>query len=209
MKTICVFGSSSEQIDRLYLESAEHLGAMLEKKGYGLIFGAGKFGVMGAVSRGMIAAGGKPVGVSPQFFVDLDVLRDDCEIVFTESMRERKAYMEDNSDAFIICPGGIGTFEEFFEVLTLKQLGRHAKAIVIYNVNGFYTPLLDLMQTAINDRFLAQDTSTLFTVAETEENVLGCVNIPLPDTPLASVSLTLRATWGGDPAAALFAFDVR
>ena len=128
---------------------------------------------MGAVSRGMIAAGGKPVGVSPQFFVDLDVLRDDCEIVFTESMRERKAYMEDNSDAFIICPGGIGTFEEFFEVLTLKQLGRHAKAIIIYNVNGFYTPLLDLMQTAISDRFLAQDTSTLFTVAETEDEVFA------------------------------------
>ena len=173
MKTICVFGSSSEQIDRLYLESAEHLGAMLEKKGYGLIFGAGKFGVMGAVSRGMIAAGGKPIGVSPQFFVDLDVLRDDCEIVFTPSMRERKAYMEDNSDAFIICPGGIGTFEEFFEVLTLKQLGRHSKAIVIYNVNGFYTPLLQLMQSAMDDRFLAQDTSTLYSVVETEDEVFA------------------------------------
>ena len=88
-------------------------------------------------------------------------------------MRERKAYMEDNSDAFIICPGGIGTFEEFFEVLTLKQLGRHSKAIVIYNVNGFYTPLLQLMQSAMDDRFLAQDTSTLYSVVETEDEVFA------------------------------------
>lgn len=173
MKTICVFGSSSEQIDKTYLESAEHLGGSLAQKGYSMIFGAGKFGVMGAVSRGMIAAGGKPIGVSPQFFVDLDVLRDDCEIVFTETMRERKAYMEDNSDAFIICPGGIGTFEEFFEVLTLKQLGRHSKAIVIYNVNGFYTPMLDLMQNAMRDRFLANDTATLYSIAATEDEVFA------------------------------------
>lgn len=173
MKTICVFGSSSEQIDKTYLGSAEHLGSSLAQKGYGMIFGAGKFGVMGAVSRGMIAAGGKPIGVSPQFFTEADVLRDDCEIVFTETMRERKAYMEDNSDAFIICPGGIGTFEEFFEVLTLKQLGRHSKAIVIYNVNGFYTPMLQLMQTAINGRFLAPETTTLYSVAGTEDEVFA------------------------------------
>jgi uncharacterized protein (TIGR00730 family) len=127
---------------------------------------------MGAVSRGMIAAGGKPVGVSPQFFVDLDVLRDDCEIVFTESMRERKAYMEDNSDAFIICPGGIGTFEEFFEVLTLKQLGRHTKPIIIYNYKGYYDELLAMMKASVEKNFMSDEVNKIYTVANTEEEVI-------------------------------------
>ena len=171
MNTVCVFGSSSESIDRAYLDSAEHLGESLAKKKIKLIFGAGKYGIMGAVSRGVLREGGEMLGVSPQFFAEHDVLADYSEIVFTESMRERKAYMEEHSDAFIICAGGIGTFEEFFEVLTLKQLGRHEKAIIIYNFKGYYTPLLEMMDAAMRDSFMAADTRKLYTVAETEEEV--------------------------------------
>ena len=173
MSTVCVFGSSSESIDKAYLDSAESLGESLAKRKIKLIFGAGKYGVMGSVSRGVLREGGEMTGVSPQFFTEHDVLVDYAEIVFTETMRERKAYMEDNSDAFIICAGGIGTFEEFFEVLTLKQLGRHQKPIVVYNYKGYYTPLLQMMEAAIRDKFMAEDTDTLYTVAETEEAVFA------------------------------------
>lgn len=173
MSTVCVFGSSSEAIDRRYLDAAYSLGAAICRRGEGMIFGAGKYGIMGAAARGYISEGGVPTGVSPYFFRERNVLLEECNLVFTDSMRERKAYMEDNSDAFVICAGGIGTFEEFFEVLTLKQLGRHQKPIVIYNYKGYYTPMLQMMETAIRDRFMAEDTDTLYSVAETEEEVFA------------------------------------
>lgn len=173
MDNICVFGSSSEKIDKIYLSTAEHLGAVLAKRGYGVIFGAGKFGVMGAVARGVAAEKGRLIGVSPRFFTEMDVLVDNAELVFTETMRERKAYMEDQSDAFIICAGGIGTFEEFFEVLTLKQLGRHEKPIIIYNVNGYYDPMLEMMNTSVKKAFMADDVNRLYTVADTEEEIFA------------------------------------
>ena len=123
---ICVFGSSSERIDREYLDTDESLAKSIVKKGHDVVFGAGKYGVMGATARGVSAENGRLIGVSPEFFKEMDVLYDGCtELIFTETMRERKGIMEDRSDAFIICAGGMGTFEEFFEVLTLKQLERH------------------------------------------------------------------------------------
>ena len=172
MKNICVFGSSSEQIDRIYLDTAEKLGTSLAQKGYGVIFGAGKYGVMGATARGVVAAGGKLIGVSPEFFIEDGVIYDNCtELVFTETMRERKFIMEDRADAFIICPGGIGTFEEFFEVFTLRQLRRHSKPIIIYNVNGYYNPMIAMMENAVEQKFLGREFTNLYTVAQTEEEI--------------------------------------
>ena len=108
---ICVFGSSSDLIDREFLDSAEKLGSELAKKGHGVVFGAGKFGVMGAAARGVSAENGTLIGVSPKFFTEMDVLFDGCtELILTETMRKRKGTMEDRSDAFIICAGGLGTF---------------------------------------------------------------------------------------------------
>jgi uncharacterized protein (TIGR00730 family) len=145
---ICVFGSSSEQIDKIYLESAEHLGKKIAEKGYNLVFGAGKYGVMGASARGAYSAGGYTIGVTPDFFIDVGVVFDKCsELIVTDTMRERKGIMEDKADAFVICAGGMGTFEEFFEVLTLKQLNRHTKPIIIYNVKGYYNSMLAMLLT--------------------------------------------------------------
>ncbi len=176
MRNICVFGSSSEKIDRRYLDSAESLGGAIARRGMGVVFGGGKYGVMGAVARGAASERGALIGVSPSFFIELDVLVDKAEIenyeeIFTETMRERKGVMEDRADAFVICAGGIGTFEEFFEVLTLKQLGQHNKPIIIYNVAGYYDPMIDLMNSGISERFLSDDVHMLYTVAETEEEV--------------------------------------
>jgi len=176
LSTVCVFGSSSEAIDRRYLDAAYSLGAAICRRGEGMIFGAGKYGIMGAAARGYMSEGGVPTGVSPHFFRERNVLLEECDLVFTDSMRERKAYMEDNSDAFVICAGGIGTFEEFFEVLTLKQLGRHKKPIIIYNLLGCYDGLIELMENAIRGKFLSEDTRSLYSVVETEEEVFEIID---------------------------------
>lgn len=169
---ICVFGSSSEKIDKTYLSTAEHLGSELVKRGHSVIFGAGKYGVMGAVARGVTAEGGTLIGVSPDFFREQHVIYGKCtELVYTETMRERKGIMEDRADAFIICAGGIGTFEEFFEVLTLRQLRRHEKPIIIYNVNGYYNSLIQMMQGAIDEGFMSDECNRLYTVAAAEDEV--------------------------------------
>lgn len=169
---ICVFGSSSERIDREYLDTAESLAISIVKKGHDVVFGAGKYGVMGATARGVSAENGRLIGVSPEFFKEMDVLYDGCtELIFTETMRERKGIMEDRSDAFIICAGGMGTFEEFFEVLTLKQLERHTKPIIIYNVKGYYDSMLGMLDNAVKQNFMSDDCNKLYTVANTEEEV--------------------------------------
>lgn len=172
IKNICVFGSSSEQIDSEYLSSAEELGKAIAKKGIGLIFGAGKYGVMGASARGALSENGIVIGVTPDFFVNTGVLLEDCtELIVTETMRERKGIMEDRADAFIICAGGMGTFEEFFEVLTLKQLEQHAKPIIIYNVKGYYNPMLAMLENSVSQGFMTDDCNRLYTIAETQAEV--------------------------------------
>lgn len=169
---ICVFGSSSEIIDKKYLDSAFELARAIAKRGDTLVFGGGKYGVMGAAARGALAENGKIIGVTPTFFNELNVIFDKCtELIYTETMRERKGIMEDKSDAFIICPGGIGTFEEFFEVLTLKQLRRHEKQIIVYNMYGYYDSMLSMMDHAEQTDFIADDCSKLFSVANSEEEV--------------------------------------
>lgn len=171
---ICVFGSSSEQIDKEYLNSAQSLGREIANRGYGMVFGAGKYGIMGAVARGVTEKNGKLIGVTPHFFVERGVIYDKCtETIFTDTMRERKGIMEEKSDAFIICAGGMGTFEEFFEVLTLKQLKRHTKPIVIYNVKGYYDSMLKMLKNAVENRFMSENCNKLYTIAKTQEEALS------------------------------------
>lgn len=178
---ICVFGSSSENIDREFLDTAENLGKELAKRGNGVVFGAGKYGVMGATARGVSAEKGTLIGVSPTFFLEMDVLYDECtELIFTETMRERKGIMEDKSDAFIICAGGMGTFEEFFEVLTLKQLRRHSKPIIVYNVKGYYDPMIAMLDNAVKNGFMTEDCNRLYTVAQTEQEVFDQLDNYVP-----------------------------
>ena len=157
---ICVFGASSSIIHSSYIEQIEELGREIVKRGHGLVYGAGASGLMGAAARGAYELGGHIIGVVPDFFeaedmgVDGRIFQNCTELIKTDSMRERKRIMEDMSDAFIIAPGGIGTFEEFFEVFTLKQLERHNKAIVILNINGYYNPMLELLAASVEQGFL-------------------------------------------------------
>ena len=170
---ICIYGASSDAIDPVYLSRVENLGETLAKRGHGLVFGAGAKGVMGAAARGFRKAGGPIKGVAPTFFNVDGVLFEHCtEFVPTETMRERKQIMEDSADAFIIGPGGIGTFEEFFEILTLKQLGRHAKPIAIYNVNGYYDSMLAMLQKSADENFMRRLTLDLYKVFDDDAQMI-------------------------------------
>ena len=162
---ICVFGAASPQVERQYTDAAEKLGEAIAKRGHGLVFGAGAHGLMGAVARGTKVAGGKVIGVVPQFFIEEDIepIFEYCdELLIVKDMSERKDKMEELSDAFIITPGGIGTFEEFFQMLVLKQLNRHKKAMAIYNVNGYYFGIEALMHTGAEESFLRENTLKLY-----------------------------------------------
>lgn len=180
---ICVYGSSSELIDKKFMTISEKFGEELTQKGHGLVFGAGKYGLMGAVSRGAKRAGNKNiVGVVPKFFQDDHVLAEYCtETVFTTTMRERKQYMEDHSEAFVMLPGGIGTYDEFFEILTLKQLGQHTKPIIIYDINDFFKPVLALLQNAVDKEFMAPACLNLFTYCTTSQEVFEAIDNYTPD----------------------------
>ncbi|MBP3633968.1 MAG: TIGR00730 family Rossman fold protein [Oscillospiraceae bacterium] len=159
---ICVYGASSNVISPAYIEAGEALGRAMAKRGHSLVFGGGASGMMGAAARGMTEGGGKIVGVAPRFF-DVDgILYQQCtEFVFTDTMRERKSIMEEKADAFIMTPGGIGTFEEFYEILTLRQLGRHNKPIAILNVGDYYRPLIDMQERAIKQKFMKPECESL------------------------------------------------
>ena len=125
---ICVYGASSGEIDKSYILAGEELGRRMAARGHGLVFGGGARGLMGAVARGMQAGGGEICGVAPSFFHVDGILFPDCSrMIYTETMRERKQIMEDMSDAFIAAPGGIGTFEEFFELYGQADCAREMR----------------------------------------------------------------------------------
>lgn len=170
---VCLYGASSNEIDEKYIVATEALGEALAKAGHGLVYGAGGCGLMGAAARGMTRFGGHIVGVAPEFLNVDGILYEQCdELVLTETMRQRKQIMEERSDAFIVTPGGIGTYEEFFEIYTLKQLGRHQKPIVLYNVDGFFDRLYEILQGLVTDGFMKEVCLSLLSFANTPEEVL-------------------------------------
>lgn len=170
---ICVYGASSNEIDEAYLQAGEALGEAMAKRGHGLVFGGGQKGMMGAAARGMTQGSGEIIGVAPRFFDVEGVLYQNCtEFIFTDTMRERKAIMEERADAFIMSPGGIGTFEEFFEILTLLQLGRHNKPIGVLNTKNYYGPLREMLEQAIKQGFMRPECRGLCAFFEDPEELL-------------------------------------
>lgn len=154
---ICVYAASSNEVSRIYTNTAEEFGRRLAQKGHSLVFGGGANGLMGAVARGTFLEKGHITGVAPSFFNVDGVLFKYCnQFIYTKTMRERKGIMEDISDAFVMLPGGIGTFDEFFEILTLRQLGQHAKPIAILNTNGYYDNLFNMLTTSVNHGFMSE-----------------------------------------------------
>ena len=185
---ICVYGAASSTIDEEYITKVEQMGSEMAARGHSLVFGGGGNGLMGAAARGVRAAGGHILGVIPKFFEDenVEAVYEFCdELIEPDTMRERKQIMEDNADAFIIVPGGIGTFEEFFEILTLKQLCRHNKPIAIYNLKNYYHEIMLVLKAAIEKNFLREDCNQLFFVSDDLEKVFAYVEAP--QTPIKNV----------------------
>lgn len=181
---VCIFGAASAHIDNTYITAVETLGEKLAKRGHSLVFGAGATGLMGAVARGFKKGGGFIHGVIPKFFGEeqVEVIYDNCDkMTYTDSMAERKKVMEDEADAFIIAPGGIGTFEEFFEVLTLKQLGRHSKAIVMYNILNYYDELEKLMSTVAERKFITFKCNEIYDCLSDGDEIIGYIENYKPD----------------------------
>lgn len=173
---ICVYGASSNEINGAYIQAGERLGKEMAVRGHKLVFGAGCSGMMGAVARGITEGKGYMTGIAPSFFNVDGVLYDKCdELIYTETMRERKQLMEDSADAFVMTAGGIGTFEEFFEILTLKQLDRHDKPIVILNTNGYYDHMLAMLDFTVAENFAKEKTKELYLVTDDVDTALDYI----------------------------------
>lgn len=182
---ICVYGAASPTIDPQYIKTVELMGEEMVKRGHSLVFGGGGNGLMGAAARGVKSKGGKILGVIPKFFDDEDIeaICDFCdELIEPNTMRERKQIMEDNADAFLVVPGGIGTYEEFFEILTLKQLCRHNKPIAIYNILGYYDELLAVIGEATKKNFIREDCSVLFKASDNLNELFEYIEAPQVQT---------------------------
>lgn len=186
---ICIFGASGSELDPKYFEDAHSFGNLLAEGGHTLVFGGGAHGLMGACARGAAERGGEIIGIAPRFFDEPGILYDGCtRFVFTDSMRERKAAMERESDAFLVMPGGIGTLEEFFEMLTLKQLGRHAKPMAVLNTLGYYDELLHMLEKAADGGFMSRQCLLLFHLCASPAQALEEL---LHDRPISGSSRRL------------------
>ena len=174
--TICVYGAASNNIDSAYIEAVEELGRKIAERGHSIVYGGGAGGLMGAVARGVHEGGGEITGVAPTFFNVDGMLFEHCtELIRTETMRERKRIMEERADAFIIMPGGVGTFDEFFEILTLKQLGRHNKAMVMFNFRKYYNAMAEMMEKAVDEGFVAPGCLKLYEVLSKPDEILDYI----------------------------------
>lgn len=182
---ICVYGAASPTIDPEYIRQTEIMGEEMAKRGHSLVFGGGASGLMGAAARGVKKGGGKILGVIPKFFEEetIEAIYNECdEMLKPDTMRERKQLMEDNADAFIITPGGIGTYEEFFEILTLKQLCRHNKPIAIFNIMGYYDSLNEVIQQAMQKNFIRENCNALFKITDNLNELFAYIEAPVDNT---------------------------
>ena len=172
---ICLYGSGSRKIDEIYTDAAYQLGCKMAERNHTLVFGGGDTGMMGACAHGVQDNAGKTIGIAPEWIGEFEPLCKNCsEFLYVDSMDERKGEFLKNSDAFIISPGGIGTLDEFFEIVTLKKLKKHDKAIVIFNINHFYDKMLEMIDE-IGDRGFLYKQETLYQVATSIEEVLDYI----------------------------------
>lgn len=165
---ITVYSASSGQVPAIYLEAANTLGSLMAKDGHTLINGAGRTGLMGATANACLANGGKAIGIIPQFMIEQEWQHKGMtELIVTPDMHTRKEQMAKLSDACIALPGGVGTLEELLEIITWKQLGLYLKPIVILNTNGYFNPLLQLLEQAIDEHFMRKQHAAIWQIANT------------------------------------------
>lgn len=181
MKSVCVYCGSHIGKNPNFPVLAEDIGRQIARHQWGLVYGGGKVGLMGKISTAALAEGGEVIGVIPTALKRAEVVHTGLtELYETSDMHSRKAKMEQLSDAFLILPGGFGTLDEFFEILTWRQLGIHQKPIIFLNTEGYFDGILKFAQHAVKTGFVAEENLSLFEVADNEaeciemlESVLG------------------------------------
>lgn len=176
IRNICVFCGSGTGRGESYRAAARELGRLMAARGYGLVYGGGRIGLMGEIAKAVLEAGGEAVGVIPHALLQREVGHGALtRLEVVDSMHERKARMAELADAFIAMPGGFGTFEEWCEIITWAQLGIHDKPCALLNVNGYYDPLLKLVDAAVTEGFIKPAHRQLFGVASSPADLLDRV----------------------------------
>lgn len=171
-KMLCVYCASSTELDARYYEAGRRVGEGLARRGWGLVYGGGRSGVMGSVALAAKSVGGRVVGVIPDFMVERELAYAEAdELLVVDSMRERRRLMEARATAFLTLPGGIGTLEELSEILVARALRRTDKPLVLFNQDGFYDDLLRFFERMVAERFKSPGLRSLLAVARTEEEI--------------------------------------
>ncbi|MBT6096447.1 MAG: TIGR00730 family Rossman fold protein [Rhodospirillaceae bacterium] len=181
--SLCVFCGSRAGEDPAYAATAEALGKAMADRQIRLVYGGGRIGIMGIVAQAVFDGGGQVTGIIPDFLMHLEVGNTQVgDLVITESMHTRKARMFELSDAIIVMPGGLGTLDEAFEIITWKQLRQHDKPIVLVNINGYWDPFVTLVESIISGGFAHEKVMELFSVVDSVEAIFPALeNAPEPD----------------------------
>ncbi len=176
VERVCVYCASSRQAPRHYAEAANRLGELLAKRGITIVYGGGSVGSMGALADGALSAGGRVIGVLPQFMYDLEWGHNGLtELRIVNDLHERKRLMIEEVDAVVALPGGSGTLEELLEALTWKRLGLYFNPIVLVNIRGYFAPLVALLEDAIQERFMDPRHRSMWSLVDQVEHVIGAI----------------------------------
>ncbi len=188
VKRVCVYCGSSGRVDEIYRAAATRLGVILAKAGLDLVYGGGRIGLMGLLADAALASGGHVTGVIPNFLHDRELAHSGLsELLLVDSMHERKRRMFELADAFVVLPGGLGTLDETFEIVTWKQLGLHDKPVVLVDVAEYWMPLIELVEHVVASGFAPRGSLGLYRVVPRVEDVLGAL-AAAPQAQLATES---------------------
>lgn len=161
---VCIYGGASEKIDSYHKEQVTKIAEAFAKNGYALVYGGGGQGCMGAAARGIHAQGGHVYGVIPKFMGEYESLYDCDKTQFVDTMSERKDIMESHADVFVITPGGVGTMDEFFQILTLKYLNQMKQPVIVLNTNGFYDKMFEFIDSLIQQKAAVEQLTSYYEV---------------------------------------------
>ncbi len=176
MKRICVFCASSSKVDKSYFDAAEKLAAQLVSHNVTIVYGGGAAGLMGCIADTAIKRGGHVVGIIPKFMTEVEWQHKELEeIHVVADMHERKKMLLEGTDALIALPGGSGTLEELLEAISLKRLGLYTKPIIIVNINGYYDPLIEMLEKSIREKFMSETHRKMWTVVSDPDDILNAI----------------------------------
>ncbi|MYZ47471.1 TIGR00730 family Rossman fold protein [Propylenella binzhouense] len=194
LRSVCVYCGSGRGLDPAFAEAAEQLGRDLAQAGLRLVYGGGAVGLMGILARSALDSGGEVTGIIPHFLQRREQLFEDVtELVVTDDMHQRKMLMFERADAFVALPGGVGTLEELVEQMTWAQLGRHAKPVLIANINRYWDPLIALLERMRTETFIRPGLHVSCLVAETCDEIVPMLEAAAAKRPQTALDATAEA----------------